>query len=124
MWSYGLLSSAFDFITFGALMLVFHTDQSVFQAGWFLESILTQIFVIYIIRTKLIPFKQSKPALALVISTLLVAFAAFVVVISPLRLIFRFGGLSIIQIFALVGIVAVYLLFAEIIKKKFYESQR
>jgi len=125
MWSYGLLSSAFDFITFGALMLVFHADQSVFQAGWFLESILTQIFVIYIIRTKLIPFKESKPALALVISTLLVAFAAFaVVIITPLRLIFRFGSLSIIQIASLVGIVLVYLLFAEIIKKKFYESQR
>lgn len=123
MWSYGLLSSAFDFITFGALMLVFHADQSVFQAGWFLESILTQIFVIYIIRTKLIPFKESKPAIALVASTLLVALAAFVVVISPLRLIFRFGGLSLIQIFALVGIVAVYLTFAELIKKKFYDSQ-
>jgi Mg2+-importing ATPase len=124
MWSYGLLSSVFDFITFGALMLVFHADQSIFQAGWFLESILTQIFVIYIIRTKLIPFKESKPALALVGSTLMVALAAFVVVISPLRLIFRFGGLSFVQIFALIGIVAVYLLFAEIIKKKFYESKR
>jgi Mg2+-importing ATPase len=123
MWSYGLLSSVFDFITFGALMLVFHADQSVFQAGWFLESILTQIFVIYIIRTKLIPFKESKPALALVTSTLMVAFAAFAVVISPLRLIFRFGSLSFIQIITLVGIVAVYLLFAEIIKKKFYESK-
>ncbi|MCX6728954.1 MAG: magnesium-translocating P-type ATPase [Candidatus Saccharibacteria bacterium] len=124
MWSYGLLSSAFDFITFGALLLVFHADQSVFQAGWFLESILTQIFVIYVIRTRLIPFKQSKPALALVISTLLVAFAAFVVVLSPIRLIFRFGLLSLIQIFTLVGIVVVYLLFAEIIKKRFYGSRK
>lgn len=124
MWSYGLLSSVFDFITFGALMLVFHADQSIFQAGWFLESILTQIFVIYIIRTKLIPFKESRPALALVVSTLAVALAAFAVVISPLRLIFRFGGLSLVQIFALIGIVAVYLLFAEIIKKRFYGSKR
>jgi hypothetical protein len=71
----------------------------------------------------LIPFKESKPALALVTSTLMVAFAAFAVVISPLRLIFRFGSLSFIQIITLVGIVAVYLLFAEIIKKKFYESK-
>ncbi len=123
MWSYGLLSSVFDFITFGALMLVFHADQGVFQAGWFLESILTQIFVIYIIRTKLIPFKESKPALALIVSTVLVALAAFVVVISPLRLIFHFGMLSLIQIVTLIGIVAMYLLFAQIIKKRFYGSK-
>ncbi len=123
MWSYGLLSSVFDFVTFGTLLFVFHADQAVFQAGWFLESILTQIFVIYIIRTRLIPFKESRPAIALVTSTLLVALAAFVVVISPLRLIFQFGSLSTLQVFALVGVVLVYLFFAELIKGRFYGSQ-
>lgn len=123
MWSYGLLSSVFDFVTFGTLLLIFHADQSVFQAGWFLESILTQIFVVYIIRTKLIPFKESKPAAALVASTLLVALVALIVVVSPLRLIFHFGALSAIQIFALVGVVVAYLFFAELIKGNFYGSQ-
>jgi Mg2+-importing ATPase len=122
MWSYGLLSSIFDFVTFGTLLLIFHTDQSVFQAGWFLESILTQVFVVYIIRTKLIPFKQSWPSPALIASTLLVVLVSFVVVISPIRFIFQFGGLSVIQILSLVMVVAVYLLFAQLIKKKFYGS--
>jgi len=124
MWSYGLLSSVFDFVTFGVLLLIFRADQSVFQAGWFIESILTQILVIYIIRTKLVPFKESRPAIALVASTLLVVLASLIVVMSPLRLIFRFGYLSLIQVITLVGVVMAYLLFAELIKKRFYDSQR
>jgi len=124
MWSYGLLSSIFDFTTFGLLMLVFHTDQSVFQAGWFLESIMTQVFVVYIIRTRLIPFKESKPAAILVTSTLLVVLAALLVVLLPLRTIFHFGLLSSLQIGALACVVIIYLFFAEIIKSRFYGSRQ
>jgi len=124
MWSYGLLSSIFDFTTFGLLMLIFHTDQSVFQAGWFLESIMTQVFVVYIIRTRLIPFKESKPAAILVTSTLLVVLAALLVVLLPLRTIFHFGLLSSLQIGALACVVIIYLFFAEIIKSRFYGSRQ
>lgn len=122
MWSYGLLSSAFDFTTFGLLLLVFHADQSVFQAGWFLESIMTQVLVVYVIRTRLIPFKESRPAILLVLSTLLVAFGALLVVLLPLRTLFRFGHLSIIQIATLACVVVIYLFFAQLIKKRFYGS--
>jgi len=123
MWAYGLLSSIFDFTTFGLLLLVFRADKSIFQAGWFLESIMTQIFVVYIIRTKLIPFKQSKPATILVLSTTIVIMAALAVVLTPIRTIFHFGALSMIQVAALVGVVVVYLFFAELIKNKFYDSK-
>ncbi len=123
MWSYGLLSSIFDFTTFGILMLVFRADQSVFQAGWFLESIMTQVLVVYIIRTKLIPFKQSKPAGLLVASTLAVVTVALLMVLLPLRTIFKFGLLSPIQIATLVGVVVIYLFFAEFIKARFYGSR-
>jgi Mg2+-importing ATPase len=124
MWSYGLLSSVFDFTTFGLLMLVFHADQSIFQAGWFLESIMTQVFVVYIIRTRLVPFKESKPAAILVASTSLVITVAILVVLLPIRTIFHFGLLSQIQIGALVCVVVVYLFFAEIIKSRFYGSRQ
>ncbi|HUC96243.1 MAG TPA: HAD-IC family P-type ATPase, partial [Candidatus Saccharimonadales bacterium] len=123
MWSYGLLSSIFDFTTFGLLLLVFHADQSVFQAGWFLESIMTQVFVVYIIRTRLIPFKQSKPSVVLVTSTLLVIIAALLTILLPLRTIFHFGLLTPIQIGVLVFVVIIYLSFAELIKNKFYGSR-
>jgi Mg2+-importing ATPase len=124
MWSYGLLSSIFDFTTFGLLMLVFHADRSIFQAGWFLESITTQVFVVYIIRTRLIPFKESKPAAMLVVSTLSVVTIALLAVLLPLRTIFHFGLLSSVQIAALACVVVVYLFFAEIIKSRFYGSRQ
>jgi Mg2+-importing ATPase len=124
MWAYGLLSSLFDFATFGLLLLIFHADESIFQAGWFLESIMTQIFVVYIIRTRLVSFRQSRPATVLVASTMAIVLAALIIVLSPIRLIFHFGLLSPIQVVALVGVVLVYLFFAEIIKRKFYGIQR
>lgn len=122
MWSYGLLSSVFDFTTFGILLLAFHTDESVFQAGWFLESIMTQVFVIYIIRTRLIPFKESKPSIVLVGSTIMVVVAALLTILLPIRSIFHFGLLAPTQIGILVLVVVVYLACAEIIKNKFYGS--
>ncbi|NCQ54306.1 magnesium-translocating P-type ATPase [Candidatus Saccharibacteria bacterium CG2_30_41_52] len=122
MWSYGLLSSVFDFTTFGILLLAFHADQSVFQAGWFIESIMTQIFVIYIIRTRLIPFKESKPSVVLVGSTIMVVVVALLVILLPIRYIFHFGLLAPAQIGILILVVAVYLIFAEIIKNRFYGS--
>ncbi len=123
MWSYGLLSSVFDFATFGLLLLVFQADQSIFQAGWFIESIMTQVLVVYVIRTKLVPFKESKPAALLVVSTLLVISLAFMAILLPVRTIFRFGLLSSTQIAALVCLVLIYLFFAELIKVRFYGSR-
>jgi len=124
MWAYGLLSSVFDFTTFGVLILIFHADQSVFQAGWFIESIMTQIFVVYIIRTRALSFKQSRPAKILVFSTLLVITAALVVILSPLRSLFHFGLLTPLQVVGLAAVVAVYLFFAELIKGRFYGVRR
>ncbi len=120
MWSYGLLSSIFDFTTFGVLLLVFHADQSLFQAGWFLESIMTQVFVVYIIRTKLVPFKESRPSTLLIFSTLLVILTSLLIVLLPIRNLFHFGHLLPIQIISLSGVVVLYLFFAQLIKSRFY----
>ena len=124
MWSYGLLSSLFDFTTFGILLLIFHSDEASFQAGWFLESIVTQIFVVYVIRTRLIPFKESNPAALLITSTILIAITAGLVVLLPIRTLFRFGSLSIPQIIALGSVVLTYLIVAQIIKGRFYGSNQ
>lgn len=120
MWSYGLLSSVFDFTTFGVLMLIFHVNEHTFQAGWFIESIMTQVFVVYIIRTRRLPFIESKPSLALVSSTLAVIVGAFIAVMSPLNSLFSFGQLTLVQIVSLSCIVLLYLVLAQVIKKKFY----
>lgn len=122
MWSYGLLSSLFDFLTFGTLLLIFHANEGLFQAGWFLESILTQVFVVYIIRTRHVPFKDSRPATILVISTVLISLLAALAVLLPVRTLFHFGHLHTAQIVALVGIVFAYLCAAQLIKARFYGS--
>src|SRR5262249_981103 len=59
MWVFGPLSSLFDFATFFILFSLLHLNVGQFQAGWFIESIATQVLVIWILRTKRIPLIQS-----------------------------------------------------------------
>ncbi len=120
MWSYGLLSSCFDFITFGVLIWLFHAREGVFQAGWFLESILTQVLVVYVIRTRLRPIVQSRPALPLVLSTMLVLMVSLLVVLSPMRSLFHFGHVRGGLLATLSIVVALYLICAQAIKRRFY----
>ncbi len=123
MWSYGILSSCFDFVTFGILLLIFHAQEGAFQAGWFLESILTQVLVVYIIRTRFVPFKQSRPALALALSTILICIVATLAVLLPIRGLFKFGGLGTVQVLSLMGVVVAYLVCAQLIKRRFYGGE-
>ena len=82
MFVFGPLSSIFDFITFGLLLWVFHADEKLFHTGWFVESLSTQILVIFIIRTTH-PL-QDRPHPALVASTLLAFAVAMALPYSPL----------------------------------------
>ena len=67
----GPISSLFDYITFGTLVWFFGawTNESLFQTGWFVESLLSQTLVVHVIRTGKIPFIQSKPSLPLLATT-------------------------------------------------------
>jgi Mg2+-importing ATPase len=76
MFVLGPLSSVFDFIVFGLLLRVFHADEALFHTGWFVESLATQVLVIFIIRTKN-PFRN-RPHPLLVVSSL----SAFVVAVG------------------------------------------
>lgn len=72
----GPISSIFDFITFGVMWYVFHASPELFHTGWFVESLLTQILVVHVIRTNKIPFIESRPSNALLYTTLgILAFA-------------------------------------------------
>src|SRR5215831_13592405 len=52
MVSIGPVSSVFDFLTFAVLLRVLHADQALFHTGWFIESLATQVLVIFVIRTR------------------------------------------------------------------------
>jgi Mg2+-importing ATPase len=59
---FGPVSSIFDFATFGVMLWVLHAGHAEFRTGWFVESIATQTLVIYVIRTRRIPFFRSLPS--------------------------------------------------------------
>ncbi len=70
----GPISSIFDYATFGLMLFAFNawTDPGLFQAGWFVESLLTQTLIIHIIRTARIPFLQSRASTPLIVTTIVV----------------------------------------------------
>ncbi|MBI3572800.1 MAG: magnesium-translocating P-type ATPase [Candidatus Kerfeldbacteria bacterium] len=118
---FGPLSSIFDFITFGALLLIFHLHQSQFQTGWFMESLATQILVIYIIRTKKTALIRSRPSGWVVASTLAVLALAWGLPFLPLsQHVFHLQPSTPTVLLAISGIVLVYLLLVEMVKHWFY----
>jgi Mg2+-importing ATPase len=78
----GPISSIFDYSTFFVMLWVFHcwdpSRASVFQTGWFVESLMTQTLIIHVIRTNKIPFFQSRASWPLTLTTLsIMAFGAW-----------------------------------------------
>ena len=82
MWTLGPVSSLFDFLTFYVLAAVLAADEALFHTGWFVESLATQVLVIFVIRTRASPF-SSRPAPALVATSLAVVAAAIALPFTP-----------------------------------------
>jgi len=84
----GPISSLFDYITFAALYWVLGAStpaqQNLFQTGWFLESLLSQTLIVHVIRTRRIPFLQSRGSPALIATTLAICVAGVWLPYSPL----------------------------------------
>ncbi len=122
MFTFGPLSSLFDFATFFILYYVFRLGEASFQTGWFLESLATQVLVIHVIRTCKMPFVQSRPNKYLVISTL--GFLALGWLI-PFTFLGKFFGLVVLPwyvIVSIIGIVLIYLSAVELGKRYFYKK--
>ena len=88
MFTLGPVSSLFDYATFAVLWFVFAANspsqQSLFQTGWFVESLLTQTLIVYIIRTARIPFLQSNPEPIMAFITLVVMAIGIAIPFSPI----------------------------------------
>ncbi len=118
---FGLISSIFDFLTFFVLYKVFNLNEQHFQTGWFIESIATQILVIFIIRTRRVPFFRSTPGIFVTFSTIAVVIFAWIVPYTPLGVILGFSKLPFPLLLLIAGIVVSYLIIAEISKYFFYK---
>lgn len=122
MYVFGPISSIFDFFTFFVLFSIFKVGESAFQTGWFMESLATQVLVIHVIRTRQIPFLQSKASNLLLLSTLLAVTVGWIIPFTPLGGFFKFSPLPIHILLTIAGLVAVYLLLVEIAKRFFYRK--
>jgi Mg2+-importing ATPase len=121
MITFGIVSSVFDFITFGLLLLILHATQVQFRTGWFLESVISASMIVLVIRSRK-PFFRSHPGKYLLIATLSIFVVTLVLPFTPLAGIFGFSPLP-IHFLLLIGLVVLcYILTAEIVKKVFYKK--
>jgi P-type Mg2+ transporter len=115
----GPVSSLFDFLTFFVLLRVLHADEALFHTGWFIESLATQVLVIFIIRTRGIPW-HSRPSLVLMVTSLTVVAVAVLLPISPLGVHLGFVPPPLRFFPILAAMVVVYLVAVEAVKRWFY----
>jgi len=121
MITFGLVSSVFDYLTFGALLLIFHATQDQFRTGWFLESVISASLIVLVIRSRK-PFFKSRPSKFLLMATLLVVILTVILPLTPIGEIFGFTRLS-ISFLVLIGIIIMaYIITAEMAKTIFYQK--
>src|SRR5207244_3682351 len=121
MFGLGPISSVYDFLTFGVMLWVFHAGPELFRAGWFIESLATQTFVIFVIRTAGNPFK-SRPSKPLLISVFGGVFLGLIVVLTPVGAAIGLAPLPPLFFAMLVGFVVTYLALVQIFKQRFYAA--
>jgi P-type Mg2+ transporter len=113
----GAVSSLFDAATFAVLLKFFHTDAALFQTGWFLESIATQILVIFLIRSRRLPWRTNLPHPVLMATSLGALAIAVALAAGPARSFFGFAPLPADLSVAVVLITIAYLAAAEAAKR-------
>ncbi|MGA2265348.1 MAG: magnesium-translocating P-type ATPase [Phycisphaerae bacterium] len=116
---FGLLSSVFDYLTFGVLLWVLKVSETQFRTGWFLESVVSASLVVLVIRTRR-TFFRSVPGMYLLATTGAIIVAALVLPYAPLSGFLGFEPLPVSFLLAMVTVAAIYVLAAEGAKRVFY----
>ncbi len=115
----GPISSIFDFLTFFVMLRVFHAGEALFHTGWFVESLATQVLVIFVIRTRGNPLR-SRPSSILTATSLAVVAAATALPFTALGAQLGFVPVPGLFFLILAGMVVVYLGFVQVGKRWFY----
>ena len=106
----GFVSSVFDALTFVILLKVFEADAPLFQTGWFVESIATQILVIFLIRSRRLPWRANRPPKILVGTSLGALVIGITLALGPWRSLFGFAALTAPLVGVILGITSAYLI--------------
>ncbi|MFZ4425890.1 MAG: magnesium-translocating P-type ATPase [Saprospiraceae bacterium] len=120
---FGLESSLFDFITFGALLFFFKAGPESFRTGWFIETVITEVAILLVIRTRRTFFKSNLSALLMGISAFVVV-GVIILPYLPFARAIGFTPLPIKVVAAMIAIALVYALVGEISKKWLFRKMR
>jgi len=121
---FGPVSSIFDFLTFWVMLSLLHAGQVEFRTGWFVESIATQTLVVYVIRTRRVPFFKSRPSVAMLLVPTSAALVGAILPYTGLAHLLGFTPLPTTFFLLLFGMVVVYLVLVEAAKTRFYRVHR
>jgi Mg2+-importing ATPase len=116
---FGLLSSVFDLLTFAVLLYGFDASPEEFRTGWFLESLLTELVIALVVRTRR-PFYRSRPATLLMASTAVVILIALTLPYLSFSSVFGFVRLPGQVLLAMIGLTLAYVVAVEVAKRWFY----
>lgn len=119
MFVFGLLSSVFDYFTFGVLLYFMKVDEKGFQIGWFTESVISAALIVLVVRTRL-PFFKSLPGKYLSIATVLIITFVLILPYMPFSRLFGFTRLPLMFYFWMLLIIAAYIISAELAKRWFF----
>ena len=117
---FGPFSSLYDFLTYGIMLFIFQASPALFQSGWFVESFWTEVLVIFVIRTRRIPFVTSRPGKWLTILTLSCVAVGTIIPFTHLGAFLGFTALPMHYWLLLILMVATYLLLVDAGKVFFY----
>jgi Mg2+-importing ATPase len=121
MMTFGLISSIFDYATFGVLYLLGATPLQ-FRTAWFVESVVSASLIVLVVRTRK-PFFKSRPSRSLALATVVVAAVTIGLPYTPLAGLFGFTPLGPGYLGALAVVVAGYIVTAELAKRAFYRPR-
>lgn len=116
---FGLLSSVFDLLTFGVLLWMFKAAPEEFRTGWFVESLLTELVIALVVRTRR-PFYRSRPGNLLLMTTFAVVAVALMLPYLPFISIFGFVPLPAPVMLGMIALTLSYVFAVEMAKKFFY----
>jgi Mg2+-importing ATPase len=121
MFGLGPISSVYDFLTFGVMLWIFHAGPELFRAGWFIESLATQTFVIFAIRTAGNPFR-SRPSTPLLVSVVGGVALGLLITLTPVGAAIGFAPLPPLFFIVLMLFVVTYLVLVQVLKQRFYAA--
>ncbi|HSE29969.1 MAG TPA: magnesium-translocating P-type ATPase [Pyrinomonadaceae bacterium] len=116
---FGIVSSLFDFLTFAVLIFLFNANAEQFRTAWFVESVMTEVVIIVVMRTAK-PFYKSSPSKPLMWAMIGVLIFTLILPYSPLNALLGLTALSSSWLFVLVLITCLYVAASELAKRLLY----